>query len=166
MNELLSQLITPEVQMAFTVLMGMLVVLYVLVVVWVARDANQRGAVWWIWAIVALIPIVGFIAYLLMRPSLLEVDREEQELEIAIKQRQLMKYGECAKCGYPVEADYVICPNCLSRLKNLCMNCGHALEPGWSVCPYCATQVGGQRRQGGQARTRTAQQPPREAASE
>ena len=144
--------------MAFTVLMGLLVVLYVLVVVWVARDANQRGAVWWIWAIVALIPIVGFIAYLLMRPSLLEVDREEQELEIAIKQRQLMKYGECAKCGYPVEADYVVCPNCLSRLKNLCVNCGHALEPGWSVCPYCATPVGGPRRQSNPQRRQHAQQ--------
>ena len=145
MNDLLAQLITPEVQAAFTALIVMLVVLYVLIVVWVARDANQRGAVWWIWAIVALVPVVGFIAYLLLRPSLLEVDREEQELEVAIKQRQLMKYGECAKCGYPVEADYVVCPNCHSRLKNLCINCGHALDPAWTVCPYCATAVGARR---------------------
>ena len=141
MNDLLSQLITPEVQAAFTALIIMLAVLYVLVVVWVARDANQRGAIWWVWAIVALIPVVGFIAYLLLRPPLLEVDREEQELEVAIKQRQLMKYGECAKCGYPVEADYVVCPNCHSRLKNLCINCGHALDPAWTVCPYCASAV-------------------------
>ena len=145
MNELISQFMTPEVQSALSAMVAMLVVLYVLIVVWVARDANQRGTTWWIWAIVALIPVVGLIAYLLLRPSLLEVDREEQELEVAVKQRQLMKYGECAKCGYPVEADYVVCPGCHARLKNLCANCGHALDPAWDVCPYCATTVGSTR---------------------
>ncbi|WP_418380631.1 double zinc ribbon domain-containing protein, partial [Adlercreutzia sp.] len=71
----------------------------------------------------------------------------------------LMKYGECANCGYPVEADFVLCPNCHTQLKNLCMRCNHALEPSWTVCPYCATPVGApaphgarQRRPSGQAR--------------
>ena len=107
-----------------------------------SRDAYQRGTWWWLWAIVGLVPVVGVVAYILLRPQLLAVDREEQELEVAIKQRQLMKYGECANCGYPVEADYVICPNCHQRLKNLCGTCNHALDPAWSVCPYCATPVG------------------------
>ena len=64
---------------------------------------------------------------------------------LALKQRQLMHYGECANCGYPVESDYVLCPNCHQRLKNLCGHCGHALEPAWTVCPYCASPVSGQR---------------------
>jgi len=117
MSELMSQVMTPQVQSAFTVVIALLVMLYVLVVIWVARDAYHRGAVWWIWAIVALVPVVGVIAYCLLRPSLLQVDRDEQELEIALKQRELMKYGECANCGYPVEADYVLCPNCHQRLS-------------------------------------------------
>ena len=142
MNELLSQVLTPEIQQAFSVMLGILVVLHALVVIWVARDAYERGTWWWLWAIVALVPVVGVVAYILLRPQLLAVDREEQELEVAIKQRQLMKYGECANCGYPVEADYVICPNCHQRLKNLCATCNHALDPAWSVCPYCATPVG------------------------
>ncbi|WP_283170506.1 double zinc ribbon domain-containing protein [Curtanaerobium respiraculi] len=155
MSELMSQFITPQVQGAFTVLMVMVAAIYVLVVVWVARDAYQRGSLWWAWALVALIPVVGVIAYLLLRPSLLQVDRSEQELEIALKQRELMKYGECANCGYPVEADYVVCPNCHQRLKNLCSNCGHALDPAWSVCPYCAKPVGGSsRRRSGSAPSR------------
>ena len=93
----------------------------------------------------ALVPLVGVIAYCLLRPPLLLIDRDEQELEVALKQRQLMHYGECANCGYPVEADYVLCPNCHQRLKNLCSHCGHALEPSWTVCPYCASPVAGQR---------------------
>lgn len=146
MSELLSQLWTPQMQAASVVIIIFLVILYVLSIVWVVRDAYQRGAVWYIWGIVALVPLVGVIAYLLMRPTLLQIDRDEQELEVALKQRQLMKYGECAACGYPVESDYILCPNCHQRLKNLCTNCGHALEPSWTVCPYCATTVAGVRR--------------------
>ena len=146
MSELLSQLIAPPVQWVFIVFLIMVIAIYALVVVWVSRDAFQRGSLWWAWALVSLIPIVGIIAYLLLRPSLMQVDRSEQELEITLKQRELMKYGECANCGYPVESDYIICPNCHTRLKNLCPTCGHALDPSWSVCPYCARPVGQSRR--------------------
>lgn len=143
MTELLSQLITPELRAALIAVVVLLVLLYVLSIIWVARDANMRGTYWYVWAIVALIPVAGVIAYCLLRPPLLLIDRDEQELEIAIKQRELQKYGECASCGYPVEADFVLCPNCHQRLKNLCSTCHHALEPSWSVCPYCTSPVGG-----------------------
>lgn len=143
MSELLSQLWTPELQAAFTVVLVLLVILYVLSIVWVVRDAYLRGTAWYIWAIVSLVPVLGVIAYCLLRPPLLQLDRDEQELEIALKQRQLMKYGECAACGYPVEADFVLCPNCHTQLKNLCSHCERALEPSWAICPYCATPVAG-----------------------
>lgn len=146
MSELLAQLWTPEMQAAFTVVLVLLVILYVLSIVWVVRDAYLRGTAWYIWAVVALVPVLGLVAYCLLRPPLLQLDRDEQELEIALKQRQLMKYGECANCGYPVEADFVLCPNCHTQLKNLCMRCNHALEPSWTVCPYCATPVGARAR--------------------
>ncbi len=141
MNEIIMQLWTPELQAAFSFIIVCLVILYVLSIVWVARDAYMRGSLWYVWAIVALVPLLGVIAYCLLRPPLLQIDRDEQELEVAIKQRELMKYGECAACGYPVESDYVICPNCQQRLKNLCNVCHHALDPAWAVCPYCATPV-------------------------
>ena len=120
MSELLSQLITPEIQAAFSVVVVLLAILYILSIVWVARDAYMRGTYWYVWGIVALVPLVGVVAYCLLRPPLLQIDRDEQELEVALKQRQLMHYGECANCGYPVESDYVLCPNCHQRLKNLC----------------------------------------------
>ena len=91
MSEILSQLWTPELQMAMTVFVVMLVILYVLSVVWVVRDAYLRGTMWYVWAIVALVPVVGLIAYCLLRPPLLQIDRDEQELEVALKQRQLMQ---------------------------------------------------------------------------
>jgi RNA polymerase subunit RPABC4/transcription elongation factor Spt4 len=148
MSDLFASLWTPEVQMACTIALALLVVLYVLSVLWTARDAYLRGTIWPVWTIVALIPIAGVVAYCFLRPPLYRIDQDEQELEIALKQRELKKYGECGNCGYPVEADYVLCPNCHTRLKNMCPNCHRALDPHWQVCPYCATQVaGGRRRQ-------------------
>ncbi|MCD8316686.1 MAG: zinc ribbon domain-containing protein [Eggerthellaceae bacterium] len=141
MSDLLAQLWTDQVQAAVTVVVVLLVILYVLSIIWVIRDAYLRGTMWYLWGIVALVPILGLIAYCMLRPPLLQIDRDEQELEVTLKQRQLMQYGECATCGYPVEADYVICPNCLTQLKNVCPNCNRALDPSWRVCPYCATPL-------------------------
>lgn len=146
MSDLLSSLWTPQLQMAVMVCVVFLVILYVLSIVWVIRDAHRRGEPWIVWGIVSLIPILGAVAYCLMRNPLLKIDRDEQELEIAVKQRELLKYGECGNCGYPVESDYILCPNCHSRLKNMCPTCHRALDPAWSVCPYCATQMGQPRR--------------------
>ena len=139
----LTQLITPEMQIAFIVIIVMIAILYVLSIIWVVRDAYLRGTTWYLWGLLALIPFIGVVAYLLLRPPLLRIDRDEQELEILLKQRQLMQYGECATCGYPVDADYIVCPNCLTPLKNQCARCSKALEPAWTVCPYCATPVEG-----------------------
>ena len=141
MSDLISQLWTPQMQAAFTIVVVVLIALYVLSIVWVIRDAYLRGSYWFVWAVVALVPFIGVVAYCLLRPPMLQLDREEQELEVAIKKRQLLKYGECANCGYPVESDFVVCPQCHTQLKNLCRNCGHALDPMWSVCPYCATPL-------------------------
>ena len=74
MSELMSQLITPELMTAFTVFIVLLVVLYVLSIVWVIRDAYMRGTHWYVWGIVALVPLVGVIAYCLLRPPLLQID--------------------------------------------------------------------------------------------
>ena len=62
MSELLSQLWTPELQAAFTAVVVVLVILYVLSIVWVARDAYQRGTSW-VWCLIALIPFLGVVAY-------------------------------------------------------------------------------------------------------
>lgn len=138
MSEIMKQIWTPQMQVIFTILVIGLVVIYALSILWVVRDARMRGADQKVWGIVAIVPLIGLIAYLLMRPSMLLMDKDEQELEVALKQRQLMKYGECANCGYPVREDYIVCPSCQTRLRNVCSNCRRPLDPQWAVCPYCA----------------------------
>lgn len=139
MSEIMRQLWTPQMQLLFTIIILLIVALYALSIVWVGRDARLRGVASAKWMLIALIPGAGIVAYLLLRPPMLAMDRDEQEMEVALKQRELLKYGECATCGYPVKDTYVICPNCQTKLRNLCSHCEKPLEPGWAVCPYCAT---------------------------
>ena len=110
-------------QAAFTVVVVLLAILYVLSIVWVVPATRiMRGTAWYVWGVVALVPVRGRGGVLPAASApLLQLDRDEQELEVALKQRQLMQYGECANCGYPVEADFRPVPELPSaQLKNLC----------------------------------------------
>jgi RNA polymerase subunit RPABC4/transcription elongation factor Spt4 len=142
MQEIIDQIITPEVKTVFMLFIVLLGVLYVISIIWVIRDSYLRGANSVIWGIIGLVPFIGAFAYAMMRPPMLLSDKDEQSIDFALKKRELMKYGECAKCGYPVEREYLMCPNCGTQLKNECRSCGHALNPEWRVCPYCCTPVG------------------------
>ena len=87
MQELLDQLITPEVRMVLYLMVVCVVMLYVLSIVYVIRDAQRRGAEpWWMWAIISVIPIVGLLAYVILRPSSYLIDREEQDLDAAARE--------------------------------------------------------------------------------
>jgi len=141
-SAILDQLFTDEVRMALMVLALLVCVLYLITVIWVIRDSYLRGSVPILWGLIALIPFLGAFAYSMMRPPMLQSDRDEQALDFALKQRELLRFGECAKCGYPVEREYLMCPRCTTQLKNECYRCGHALNPDWTVCPYCCTPVG------------------------
>ncbi|MGH9383227.1 MAG: ATPase, T2SS/T4P/T4SS family [Vicinamibacterales bacterium] len=47
----------------------------------------------------------------------------------------------CPSCRGAVAHDYVACPACGLRLKNVCAGCGRGLQREWSFCPFCARTV-------------------------
>jgi predicted amidophosphoribosyltransferase len=88
------------------------------------------------------VPFVGPIVYLFFRPPEYLEDVRERELEIrAIEERLRVRALECPVCRASVEASYVVCPICTTRLKQACAGCGAPLEAIWQVCPYCATHI-------------------------
>ena len=90
MQELFDQIVTPEVKMVLYLMVVCVVMLYILSIVYVIRDAQRRGAEpWWMWAIISVIPVVGLLAYVILRPSSYLIDREEQDLDIALREHQL-----------------------------------------------------------------------------
>jgi RNA polymerase subunit RPABC4/transcription elongation factor Spt4 len=47
----------------------------------------------------------------------------------------------CPQCSAAVEADFLVCPVCATRLRESCARCDAPLERLWQMCPYCATPV-------------------------
>ena len=141
MSDILSQIFTLPVQIALTVVLVIVILLYLLSILWVNRDARQRNTSTVLWTIVAIVPVAGLVAYILLRPPLTRTDADELDMELALFQRQLDHYDVCPHCGYPTESDFVVCPNCHKQLRNVCTRCGRTLKPEWSICPYCTTPV-------------------------
>ena len=86
-------------------------------------------------------PVCGPHRYLVLRPHSYAADREEQELDMALRERQLAQYGTCPQCGAPIEKDFVVCPVCDTQVRNVCPSCHRPLDAHWKVCPYCRTRI-------------------------
>jgi hypothetical protein len=72
MSKYISELMSPQLMGVVYAFVGFIIALYVLSVVYVFIDARRRGASAYVaWGIIALIPFVGLIAYLLLAPALL-----------------------------------------------------------------------------------------------
>lgn len=133
MKDIIEQLFTPQVMLVFKGFLVFLFLLYVLSILWVIRDSYLRGSYPWLWGVVALIPVVGLIAYLILRPTMYSVDRQEQDIEIALRERQLEQYGNCPSCGASIQKDFIVCPHCNTQVRNVCSHCHRPLEPDWNV---------------------------------
>jgi hypothetical protein len=123
-----------------------LVVFWLGLAYWACRDARRRIDDPWLVAIaslVALVPVLGPLVYLLLRPPETLADVRAREIEMrALKAHLRRPEPSCPVCRSAVEKDYLVCPVCTTQLKRPCLGCGSPLEALWQVCPYCATEVG------------------------
>ncbi|MBY4797940.1 zinc ribbon domain-containing protein [Collinsella sp. AGMB00827] len=142
MSRYLSELMSPQLMAVIYLFLAFVAALYLLAVAYVCIDARRRGApIWWLWGIIALIPFVGLLAYLVFRPTSYERDREEQELDLMLRERELAHFGSCPQCGTGIERDFVVCPMCNTQVRNVCPSCHKPLEAAWKVCPWCRTHI-------------------------
>ena len=80
MSEILNSMMTLPVKIVLAGGIVVIVFLYLLSIIWVAKDARQRPTSAVMWAIIAIIPVAGLIAYCLMRPPLTQDDQDELEI--------------------------------------------------------------------------------------
>ena len=121
------------------------IVFWVASIYWVFKYARRRISDTLIVCVVTAIGVVQFIGpliYMLFRqPEYLE-DVRERELEIkAIEDRLAAADHRCPVCHAEVDAVYLVCPVCTTKLKQACVSCGAPLDPIWQVCPYCETPI-------------------------
>ena len=107
---------------------------------WVYKDARRRIEDPWLVAMATVLglvpPFVGPIIYLFFRPPEYIEDVRERELEIRAMEERLSKRDlHCPVCHAAVEATFLVCPVCTTRLKQACVKCNAPLEALWQICP-------------------------------
>jgi Double zinc ribbon len=113
---------------------------------WVYKDARRRIDDPWLVAVATVLglvpPFIGPIIYLFFRPPEYLEDVRERELEIkAMEERLARPVLNCPVCRAEIDASYLVCPVCTTKLKQACSSCRAPLEPIWQICPYCETPV-------------------------
>lgn len=133
-----------------TLFLLMLVVLWLALIVYTYLDARRRISDPFLVAcatVASFFPFIGTAVYAIVRPPEFLEDAHERELEIKaaeLRVRQLREQS-CPNCEYPVEKNFLRCPNCQRRLKDPCPTCSKPVDPRWGLCPYCETSLGGER---------------------
>lgn len=127
-----------------------IVVVWLALIVYTYFDAKRRISDPFLVAcatIGSFFPYIGTAVYAIVRPPEFLEDAHERELEIRaaeLRVRQLTE-ASCPNCEYPVERNYLRCPQCQHRLKDPCPSCRKPVDPRWALCPYCETALGGER---------------------
>ena len=134
--------------LAATLFLLLLVVLWLALIVYTYLDARRRISDPFLIAcatVASFFPFVGTAVYAIVRPPEYLEDAHERELEIKAAELRVRQLREqtCPNCEYPVEKNYLRCPNCQRRLKDPCPTCGKPVDPRWGLCPYCETNLRG-----------------------
>ena len=93
-------LASPVLRITAQLILLLFVVVWVALVYWTYTDAGRRGATSVLWGIVAVIlPYLGTLIYLIVRPPEFLEESRERELELAVLERELRN-------------NILLCPNC------------------------------------------------------
>ena len=107
-----------------------LLIIWIMVIVWVYRDAERRGMNGILWALLVFIGnIIGLIIYLILRSDAAFAPEAEPATQT------------CPKCEKPVSSSYAFCPYCAAKLQTVCPECGKPTEKSWKACPHCGKKL-------------------------
>jgi RNA polymerase subunit RPABC4/transcription elongation factor Spt4 len=113
-------------------------------VIWAFRDMRLRSrdpfAQILAALLVAAIPFVGIVIYLILRPPETLAERYERALEEEALLQEIEERPRCHKCSRIVDETWALCPSCHSELKKPCTTCYALLELSWTRCPHCTAE--------------------------
>ncbi|HMT21913.1 MAG TPA: zinc ribbon domain-containing protein [Promineifilum sp.] len=120
---------------------AILLIVWLAVVVWAFRDLRSRSrsgvAALLTILLVGLLPIVGLVVYLLLRPRETLAEAYDRALEQEALLQQLEDKPVCPTCSRPTQPNWFLCPSCHTHLRQPCPNCNAPLALTWDICPYC-----------------------------
>ncbi len=121
-----------------------LVALYFATIVWTYRDVTARTrdvlSIALGLALVVLMPFVGILIYLVLRPKETLSEAYERALEEEYLLQDIEETDLCPACKRRVSPEFLYCPHCHTKLRDECENCGRPISVRWATCPYCGKQ--------------------------
>ncbi|MGH2536861.1 MAG: double zinc ribbon domain-containing protein [Candidatus Promineifilaceae bacterium] len=124
---------------------ALLAALWISLIIWTFRDMRSRSrdpfAQLLAAVMVALLPGVGLVVYLILRPSESLAEAYERALEEEALLQEIEERPACPGCSRTVEPRWLLCPHCHTRLRKACPDCDSLMELHWNLCPYCGSNV-------------------------
>lgn len=118
---------------------------------WTYRDMRSRsrdplGRVLAV-LVVAVLFLPGILIYLILRPPRTLDEEYQHSLEEEALLQSIEESALCPGCGRRIRENWVVCPNCHTKLKKSCHQCGKLMELAWNLCPFCGAAAPGMRRE-------------------
>ena len=122
-----------------------LVVLWIASAYWAYRDMQQRSdnaiLPYLVAAgIILFTPFLFFLAvwvYKIIRPHEKIGEVWERNLAEEALLNEVEAVPHCPTCERRVDAEWIICPSCRTRLNRVCPNCSRLVGLDWSLCAWC-----------------------------
>jgi hypothetical protein len=128
-----------------------LAALWLSLIIWTYRDirARARDPLGRILAVlvVAVLFLPGIVVYMILRPRYTLEDEYQRTLEEEALLQSIEETPVCPGCGRRTHTDWMVCPNCHTKLKKPCLQCSKLMDLPWNLCPYCSTPTPGMRRE-------------------
>ncbi len=125
----------------FAILGAFLAAIWLSLIIWTFRDmrARSRDPFAQILAtlVVALLPGVGLIVYLILRPPETLAEAYERALEEEALLQEIEERPACPGCSRTVDNNWLLCAHCHTRLRKACPDCNALMELQWNICPHC-----------------------------
>jgi RNA polymerase subunit RPABC4/transcription elongation factor Spt4 len=114
---------------------------WVSMIVWTVRDIRSRSrdifAQMLAIVLVIVFNVAGLLLYFILRPRETLAEKYERELAEEAMLQDIEERQVCPVCEHKITAEYLICPNCHTKLHKKCEHCGRVLNLKWGVCPFC-----------------------------
>jgi RNA polymerase subunit RPABC4/transcription elongation factor Spt4 len=128
----------------FSISGALLAALWISLIIWTFRDMRNRSrdpfAQILAALVVALLPIIGLVIYLILRPPETLAEAYERALEEEALLQEIEERPACPGCSRTIDRHWILCPHCHTRLHRACMDCNALLELHWAICPYCGNE--------------------------